>query len=835
MKRLLATAAWRFHTRHPWQLALAIAGVSLGVAVYVGVDVANDSARRAFAQSADIVLGTTTHRLLPVGGDMPENIYTELVAERGLHRAAPVIEAELSLADVPARRFTLLGIDSLSEGAFRGYAGFIPDAGADFERLTTAPATVLVPRTQGLDSLRPGATLAVLVERRTASLEVVGFVADGGSTVDGEPPFVADIATVQELTGRIGMISRVELVLDPQSLARLENDLPPGTVLVEAAAETDAFADLRRAFHVNLQALGLLALLVGVFLIYATMSFAIVQRREQFGVLRAMGAARRELLGGVLIEAAAIGVVATAIGLVLGHVLARNLVDLMLGTLADLNFGAAVAPAAPAAGAYLTGAALGIGATLLATLAPASEAAAADPASVMSRASVERSAHRRSHLGIAAALVALLMAAALLTLAPDTLEVGFAALFFVLMAGALATPAATAALMTVLALPAYRVSGLNGLMAVRGVRASLSRTGVATAALAVAVAAVVGVGLMISSFRASLIAWLDVTLAADQYVTVPSDTPAAGFSDTDIADLSAIAGVDAVSLSRFLRLPTPYGEVPVRAVAPGARGWGVTLVDGNHDAAVSALEQGDAVIITEPLAWRWNLAPGDRLELTFPDGRHDFRIAGVSRDYNTGGGIVMVSLARLQQHWNALPPATAGLHLHADSDPDAVMAAVRQRIPAATVRSTHTLRELSLEVFDRTFTITEVLRILAALIAFLGVLSALLALQLERTRELALMGSLGFSPGELARQVLAQTGLLGLAAGLIAIPLGSVLTLFLIQVINRRSFGWSMDLVVTPGPLLGAVALALTAALLAGVYPAWQAARTQPGQALRDE
>ncbi len=835
MKRLLAAAAWRFHTRHPWQLALAIAGVSLGVAVYVGVDVANDSARRAFAQSADIVLGATTHRLLPVGGDMPESIYTELVTERGLHRAAPVVEADLRLADVSARRFTLLGIDSLSEGAFRGYAGFIPDANADFERLITAPGTVLVPRTQGLQSLQRGAVLTVMVERRTAALEVAGFIADGGSTIDGEPPFVADIATVQELTGRIGMISRVDLVLDAQSLARLENDLPPGTVLVEATTEADAFADLRRAFHVNLQALGLLALLVGVFLIYATMSFAIVQRHEQFGVLRAMGAARRELLGGVLIEAAAIGVVATGIGLVLGHVLARNLVDLMLGTLTDLNFSAAVAPAAPSAGAYLTGAALGIGATMLATLAPASEAAAAQPASAMSRATVERGAQRRSNLGVVAALLAVLIAAALLTLAPGTLEVGFAALFFVLMAGALATPAATAALMTALAVPAYRIFGLNGLMAVRGVRASLSRTGVATAALAVAVAAVVGVGLMISSFRASLIAWLDVTLTADQYVTVPSDTPGAGFSDTDIAGLGAIAGVDAVSLSRFLQLPTSHGEISVRAVAPGARGWGITLVDGNHDAALAALERGNAVIVTEPLAWRWNLAPGDNLELTFPDGRHDFQVAGVSRDYNTGGGIVMVSLARLQQHWDALPAATAGLHLHADADPDVVTAAIRQQLPAASVRATHTLREMSLAVFDRTFTITEVLRILAALIAFLGVLSALLALQLERARELALMGSLGFSPGELARQVMAQTGLLGLAAGLIAIPLGSALTLFLIQVINRRSFGWTMDLVITPGPLLGAVALALLAALLAGLYPAWQAAQTQPGQSLRDE
>ncbi len=835
MNRLLANASWRFYARHPWQLALAICGVALGVAVYVGVDVANDSARRAFAQSADIVLGETTHRLLPAGGDLPENIYTQLVTEQGLQLAAPVIEAELRLAHAPGRRFTLLGIDPLAEGAFRGYAGFIPDADADFERLIVEPGTVLAPRTELLSALQPGTMFSVIIDGRPASVELAGFIAEGAAGSGGEPPFVADIATAQELTGRAGLISRIDLILDDQAAAQLAQQLPAGSVLVPASSETDAFADLTRAFHINLQALGLLALVVGVFLIYATMSFAIVQRREQFGVLRALGIARGELLGGVLIEAAVIGAIATAVGLVLGHLLALGLVSLMLGTLADLYFSTAVTPAPPSMTAYLTGAALGVLGTVLASLAPAAEAAAAAPDTAMRRSALERIMRSRSRGGLVAAAISLAIAANLLMLGPATLTVGFGALFFILTAGAALTPAATASLMTLLSVPARRLFGLNGVMVVRGVTASLSRTGVATAALAVAVAAVVGVGLMIASFRVSLVAWLDATLAADLYVSYPANGASDGFSDEDIASLLALQGVSAVSPSRFLQLPTPHGEVSVRALAPGTPGWGITLMGGDPESAVAALERGEAVIVTEPLAWRWNLAVNDTLELTLPDGPHRFTIAGISRDYNTGGGIVMASLPRLQQHWETLRPATAGLHLERGIDPDTLADAVRRRMPGVAVRSTHTLRDISLQVFDRTFTITEVLRILAGLIAFLGVLSALLAIQLERLRELSVMRSIGFTPGELARQVLSQTALLGLAAGLIALPLGTALSLFLTQVINRRSFGWTMDFIITPGPLIGAVALAVGAALLAGLYPARRAAVTEAAKALHDE
>ena len=156
-------------------------------------------------------------------------------------------------------------------------------------------------------------------------------------------------------------------------------------------------------------------------------------------------------------------------------------------------------------------------------------------------------------------------------------------------------------------------------------------------------------------------------------------------------------------------------------------------------------------------------------------------------------------------------------------------------LPGIGVVPTRLLREGSLTVFDRTFRITQVLRILAGIVAFLGILSALLALQLERIRESGLLRALGYTPGQVARHTLVQTTALGITAGLLAIPLGLVLAYLLVFVINQRSFGWSMGFTVLPADLLGGIALATVAALLAGLYPARRLSATNIAESLRYE
>jgi putative ABC transport system permease protein len=433
------------------------------------------------------------------------------------------------------------------------------------------------------------------------------------------------------------------------------------------------------------------------------------------------------------------------------------------------------------------------------------------------------------------AAVALLAASGVtLAFGPSDLYVAFAALFGVLAAGALLTPMLTVALMQAIDRVVGRRLGLPVSLAVRGVNASLSRTGVATAALAIAVATVNGVGLMIASFRVSLDAWLDTTLTADVYISAADDGGLAEVVESGA--LAGIPGVEGLALTRARVLPTPRGDLAVRAVAPGPHGFGLSVVAGEPEPAVAELAAGRAVLVSERLLLGRQLVVGGELELPSPYGILRLPIAGAFRDFNTAEPSIVMALSRYRSEWRDTELTGVGLDLAADADAAAVETAVRSLLPdAVRIRGSAAIKRVSLEIFDRTFKVTEVLRVLAGIVAFLGILSALLAIELERARELSVLRTVGFTPRSLGATLLTQTGLLGLSAGLAAIPIGTALALLLVDVINRRSFGWSMDFVVTPGTLTAGLSLAVAAALLAGVYPSWRASRIELGAALREE
>jgi putative ABC transport system permease protein len=702
----------------------------------------------------------------------------------------------------------------------------------------TEPDTVLLPAALATElGVEPGSTLTLQIAGREAVVHVLGIVGNLAADAQAEPPLLADISTAQELLGTPGRITRIDLRLTEREAAALAATPPAGTILVPAGTQRAAFNELATAFRTNLTALGLLALVVGTFLIYSTMSFAILQRRATLGVLRAIGVTPRELLGSVLFEALVLAGVATGLGLLLGRGLAAGLVDLVLRTIGDIYFSSVVEAARPSPWIYAQGAALGTAATLLAGLKPALDAARAAPAAVLRRAALERRAKSGARRAAWLALPLLVVSAAILVFGPKNLVAAFASLFTVLAAGALLTPLATVALMAALDRLFGRFLGLPAVIAIRGVGASLSRTGVATAALAVAIATVNGVGLMIGSFRTSLSTWLETTLTADLYVTADPSAPLVADSDV-LTILQRVPGVAGVSLARALVVPTSVGEIAVRAFRPGARGFGLTIVSGAADTALAALAEGRGVVASERLMFARGLNVGDELTLPSPSGPQRLPIVGAYRDFNTGNYAIVMAFERYRASWNDSTITGLGVDLRDGADATAVEAAVRSALGSVSgmrVRSSSGIVQLSLEVFDRTFRITEVLRLLAAVVAFLGVLSALLAIELERGHELGVLRALGFTPRDLATSLLTQTGLLGLAAGLVAIPLGTGLAALLVHVINRRSFGWTMDFAPTWEPLAAGLALAIGAALLAGVYPSWRASHVVLGAALREE
>ncbi len=491
----------------------------------------------------------------------------------------------------------------------------------------------------------------------------------------------------------------------------------------------------------------------------------------------------------------------------------------------------------------LKGVALGLGASLIAALGPALEAARTQPTAAQRRSLIEHRAHRAAPWLLALGL-GLGAAGWLLAQLPSRdLILGFGALFLIIIGYTLLVPALVL-LLTRLLLPACRVLfGVIGGLAVRGIDRGLSRSGLAVAALSVAVAATVGMGVLVTSFRANVADWLGQTLQGDLYISAPHSVSsrADGLLDPEVRQrLQGLPGIAELSTGRRLEVETERGPVALLAIGLASRSHrGFSLVGEPPPGLWDGFAAGELLLISEPYAYHQGLKVGDPLQLYSADGPRQFRVGAVFRDFGSDRGLLVMAGDVFARYWHDPGISAIGLFLEPGADLDQVQAGVRAALAGlpqgARVRSNREIRAHSLEIFDRTFTVTRVLRLLAVLVAFVGIFSALMAMLLEQGRERAILRATGVTRGQLLGLVSLQTGLMGLMAGLLALPLGLVMGRVLIQVINLRSFGWSLQPLTPPGVFADALLLALAAALLAGLLPAWRSMRIEPAAALREE
>ena len=820
---------------------LALLGICIGVAVMVAVDLANASSRKAFVLSMNTINGAATHQIVGGPAGLDENLYTTLRVDEGVRGVAPVIDGYINYNGTVIR---LLGVDLFAEQNFRAYTlpGNRQDHGVStadlFRRLLTEPGAMILSRqTAAMLSLTIDDELQIVAAGNSFAAVLVSVLPDDKQALNNLA--IVDIAVAQEWLAVGGKLSRIDVRIPIDDDGRLEHKiravLPPDAQLLDAGGRTRSVTALSNAFMTNLTAMSLLALLIGIFLIYNSVSFAVLQRRGLIGVLRALGLTRNEAFRLILVEAAILGIVGSLLGVMLGIWLGDGLLELVSRSINDLYFRISVTDVLISPWTVAKGLIAGIAATVLAAAVPAIEAASYSPQLAISRSVLEHRTRRLLPFLAASGLAAVAFAIVLLRLSGSSLFTGLAALFLLILGFAVCIPVFVRLITRWLAPLAGRVGGTSARLAVAGIGTSLSRTGVAIVALAVAVSATVGVTVMVDSFRGAVGEWIGNSLQSDIYVGV-----AYGSLNPDlIQNLASVAGVAEYSARRWAWLETPQGRTRIIAEKMAAGSYAATtILDADAKQAWRQFDQDEAVFVSEPFAYRNQLGSGDTLNLLTRSGPRPFRIAATYRSYDAGSGSVFMNSATYLKHWNDQSIDALGIYLERDADIETVMLELQRTSSgkqAILVRSNRELRDLSLQIFDRTFVITNVLYWLAVSVAIIGILGAMLALQLERARELAVLRALGMTPGQLGGMVTFQTGLIGLFSGIAALPLGLLMAWMLIDVINRRSFGWSMEIQISTDVLLGALVLAVGAALLAGVYPAYRAARAQPALAMREE
>jgi putative ABC transport system permease protein len=523
--------AWRRAARRPLQYVLFVLGVAIGVAMMVSIDLANGSARRAFALSTDAITGKATHRVVGGPAGLDEDIYRRIRAEAGFSPAAPVVEGYVAVPQLGGQPVRLVGIDPFAEPPFRDYfsttgsGSLSPDALTTF--LTEPNSVILSADAAAANGVALGDTLSIEVNGRRVPARVVGLLrpADDVTRRALNGILFTDLASAQEMLDLRGKLSHIDLIAaDDAALAPVSAVLPTGVAIETAAARQNAIQQMTAAFEFNLAALSMLALVVGMFLIYNTVTFSVVQRRPLFAVLRMLGATGGQLFTLILGEAILLSLVGSLLGLGLGVLMGRGVISLITQTINDFWFTVNVQDVSVPASTLIRGLVVGVGAAVLAALVPAVEAARTAPQSTLRRSTLESRIRRLLPWLVVAWALLTLIGAALLWLRGGGLLTAFAGLFAVLIAAALLAPPVTALAMRLVAPLSAGLLGVLGRMAPRDIVRSLSRTSIAIAALMTAVSVIVGVSIMVGSFRGTVIEWLDQTLQADIYISPPTVT-----------------------------------------------------------------------------------------------------------------------------------------------------------------------------------------------------------------------------------------------------------------------------------------------------------------------
>jgi putative ABC transport system permease protein len=833
--------------REKTRTALTILGIAVGVAVVVAIQLANQSALRAFRESVDAIAGRANYQLVGETGPLDERALLALRPfwAEGV-RFAPVIDIDGALGDTPIR---LLAVDLFSDLHFRDYRYARIDTGAKNDALGSSlalfrPDAVIVPAPFARDrGLRLGSRVALNVNGQRRTLVVRGILeAQGPATAFNGNVIVCDIATAQRSFEMLGQLSRVDLIVPDERLAS-RIPVPPGARLERPTRRNERVERMLRAFRVNLFALAGVALLVGMFLVYNTVLISILRRRKDVGVLKTLGTAPRQIFAAFLGEGLVFGLAGSALGIALGVALASGILRAVGRTINTLYVATAPGEVELTPGVVAIGVAVGTILSLLSALQPSLEAARVRP-SAMIRAGLQQRVARPRLL--AALAVLFFVAGALVSQLPPVGGIavaGYVAVLLVVAGFSLLAPAIVRATSTLLSPLLDRTFGIVGRLAAASLPASLRRTSVASAALSLATGMMIAVALMVGSFRETVRIWVDQTVSSDLWLR-----PAKGLGNA--AALFPAEVADAVE------------RLPVVEEVDRARGkdvlYGDTIISigsGEFDVAVrrgdlpmvaprsprkALLEaiRSKGVVVSESFAIKFDKNVGDVVALATAAGDRTFPITGIYRDYSNDRGVVVMDRALYVEAFRDTAANTIVVYLK----PGITTAQARRELERsvgarynAFVVTNGEIKSEVMRIFDQTFMITYALLGVAIVVAVLGIVNTLSALILERTRELALLRVGGLSARELTTMLLLESSLLGIASTAAGLVMGYALSWILIYVINKQSFGWTIEF-HTPAALIAAsLAVTLLSSTLAGLVPARFARRLDIASALKGE
>ena len=850
--------------RHPLLACLNVLSVALGVSVYLAIQIANHSANQSFSASIDMVAGKANLEARAASGSLDETLLPKLTQAPGVKAATPLVEGYATLPDFPGDYLQVLGVDIYTNLPFATFAVGGQSNGdwanLDLDGWLGDPHTLAISDDFAREhGLKVGDPIRLQINGREQSLTVRFLIRQADTAAGRGNSRIAamDIGWAQELFQRSGKLSSVQILLDRPAdadvMARQLGKLVPADVTISTpGARSGQVERMLSSFQLNLSALSLISLLVGMFLIYNTITASVVRRRVETGILRAVGASRLEVQCLFLAEALFFGVIGVALGLVGGTLLARFLLGREIARVISTLY-LLVSVDRFYLTPLLVGSAFffGLGSVLTAAWLPAREGSRTDPVAALSLglgSTMEKSRLYLSRWLLAGAAALLLaLGCSLLALTTGPAWLGFGSAFFVLLGFAFTAPAVTAAGAHVLDWATQRAEQFFpaapmtlSRLAGQNLGRSLHRNAVIVAALMAAIAMTVGISIMIFAFRRTVEVWIDRAIVADIFMTpAANETLGSGafFPPELIAAFRRDPDVRAVDTVREVGVNIRGDRVSM-AVVEGEDRDRLAFVGGHTTEKQTDFHRADHVLVSEPFAHRYHVHDGDRLPIPTPDGSFTFTVAGVYYDYARDAGIVAITRENFIRHWHDDRVMSVAIYLKNPASTETTAKTIREHYNQHgefLVYSNRAIRERVFEIFGQTFRITGVLRGIAVVVAVIGIFLTLTTLVAEREREIGVLRAVGASRPQIRGIVLIESLLIGLLASLLGIAAGLALSLVLTFVINKAFFGWTIPLACPWATILLTPVWIVLSALVAGWGPAARAGRSPIAAAVRTE
>jgi len=847
---LLRLLSWPYLRKHVLRWSLTVAGIALGVAVFVAMRAANESVLAAFDRTVDRIAGATQLQVWAGDFGFDEAVLDRVQSLREVRAAAPVIEASVDTGLPGQGNLLILGVDMTGDRSLRDY-----DLESGDEAVIDDPLVFLAQP----DSLmvtkefagRNGLAINSRIPMRTMDgpklFTVRGIMRSGGLTrAFGGSLAIMDIYAAQKVFGRGRKFDRIDLAAQEgvpveQCRAALKKLLGPGFEVEAPSARGQHFEAMLRGYSVTVSISSVLALLIGLFIIYNSFAIAVTQRRAEIGILRALGASRSQIRMLFLGESAVAGLIGSALGVAAGMGMARG-VSIYIGRLMQDVYGVGqnVGEASISGSLLLSSLAIGVATSMIGAWIPARNAARVDPVQALQKGKYQvLSAGENRVRRIVAACFAVLSAGCLLFGSSNLIfYAGFA---LMILTAVLLAPTLALWLARLLRPVLGWLRPVEGALAADSLIQAPRRTSATVAALMLSLAMVVGFGGVARAVYVSVVEWLDTALNPDFFVAPSQNLANRSFTfpaemGPQIEQLGGVAQVQLVRSARVLFRQTPVTVVSVE-LARIARTTRRRALVGNIEEMYRLSAQGKGVIVSDSFAGLRGVKFGELVELPTPNGLLRLPVVGITRDFTDQQGSILIDRSLFRRWWNDDTVNTIRVYVRPGASPADVRQRILERFAGhrrLLVLSNREVREHILHITDQWFGMTYNQIAVAVLVAILGIVNTLIVSITDRRRELGVLQAVG----GLRRQIRHTVWMEALGIGVIGLILGlavGAINLFYTLELSRLMAGLRLDYVFPVAVALFLVPVILAAAWVAALAPAESAVRGSLVEALEYE